>query len=122
MKKYLVTLSTEERQQLQALVKTGRVAARTWLHAQILLHADTATEEWTDERISTALDVHPTTVAHVRQRFVEEGLEVALQRRRGRTSPRRKKASRRPTSSPWLVANRPMGRPAGVYGYWLSGW
>jgi len=84
MKKYLVTLSKEERQQLQAVVKKGKAAARTRLHAQILLRADTAGEEWTDEAISTALDVHPTTVANVRQRCVEEGVEAALQRRRGR--------------------------------------
>jgi hypothetical protein len=82
MKKYIVTLSKEERQQLQALVKKGRAAARTRLHAQILLHADTEEGSWTDEDISLVLDVHSTTVANVRQRCVEEGLAVALHRRR----------------------------------------
>src|SRR5215471_8314879 len=81
MKKYIVTLSKEERQHLQAVVKKGKAAARTRLHAQILLHTDTGAEPWTDEAISTALAVHPTTVAHVRQRCVEEGVEAALQRR-----------------------------------------
>ena len=90
MKKYLVTLSTEERQQLQALVKKGKAAARTRLHAQILLKADTEGEGWTDEAISHALDVHPTTVANVRQRSVEEGVEAALSRRRGQTIRRSK--------------------------------
>jgi Homeodomain-like domain len=86
MKKYVVTLSKEERQHLQALVKTGRAAARTRLHAQILLHADTEGGGWTDEAISHALDVHPTTVANVRQRCVEEGVTAALQRRRACTA------------------------------------
>jgi transposase len=90
MKKYLVTLSQEERQHLQAFVKKGKAAARTRLHAQILLKADTEGEGWTDEAISHALDVHPTTVANVRQRLVEEGLEVALSRRRTQTVRRRK--------------------------------
>jgi transposase len=90
MKKYVVTLSQEERQHLQAVVKKGKAAARTRLHAQILLHADTTAEAWTDEEISTALDVHSTTVANVRQRCVEEGVAAALQRQRGRTAPRRK--------------------------------
>lgn len=90
MKKYLVTLSTEERQQLQALVKKGKAAARTRLHAQILLKADTGGERWTDEAFSHALDVHPTTVANVRRRSVEEGIETALSRRRARTIRRSK--------------------------------
>ena len=86
MKKYIVTLNKEERHHLQAVSKKGQAAARTRLHAQILLHADTQGSAWTDEAISTALEVHPTTVANVRQRFVEEGLDAALHRRRGRTA------------------------------------
>jgi len=81
MKKYLVTLSKEERQRLQALVKKSKAAARTQLHAHILLKADTEGEGWTDEAISHALDVHSTTVPNVRRRLVEEGVEVALSRR-----------------------------------------
>ena len=84
MKKYIVTLSGEERQQLQAVVKKGNAAARTRLHAQILLQADSETAGWTDETISHGLDVHPTTVAKVRQRCVEEGVEAALHRRQAR--------------------------------------
>ena len=90
MKKYIVTLSQEERQHLQAVVKKGQAAVRTRLHAQILLHADTTAAAWTDEAISTALAVHPTTVAQVRQRCVEEGVEAALPRRRVRMQHRRK--------------------------------
>jgi transposase len=53
------------------------------LHARILLKADTdsAAPAWSDEAIGEALQVHSATVARVRQRFVEEGLEAALRPR-----------------------------------------
>ena len=83
MKKYVVTLSPEEREQLTAVVCKGKAAARRRLHAHLLLQADSGAEgpAWTDEQISAALAVHPTTVAKVRQRCVEEGVEAALRRR-----------------------------------------
>jgi Homeodomain-like domain len=83
MKKYVVTLSLEEREQLTAVVRKGKGAASKRLHAQLLLQADRGAEgpAWTDEAISGALAVHPTTVANVRQRCVEEGVDAALQRR-----------------------------------------
>jgi transposase len=80
MKKYVVRLTPEEHAQLLPLTRRGKVAARTLLHARILLKADSGPEApaWSDEAISEALEVHATTVARVRQRFVEEGLEAAL--------------------------------------------
>ena len=82
MKKYVITLSPEEREELAAVVRKGKGAARKRLHAQFLLQADSGAEgpAWTDEEISAAFAVHPTTVANVRQRGVEEGMEAALQR------------------------------------------
>jgi hypothetical protein len=83
MKKYVVTLSSEERAQLTAVVRKGKGAARRRLHAQLLLQAESEAEgpAWTDEEISAALAMPPTTVATVRQRCVAEGLLAALQRR-----------------------------------------
>jgi hypothetical protein len=62
------------------MVRSGKAAARVLLHARILLKADTGPEAtaWSDEAIGTALEVHATTVARVRQRFVEQGVEAAL--------------------------------------------
>jgi transposase len=82
MKKYKVTLTAEERQQLSALIATGKAAARKLAHARILLHADAAPggPAWTDERIAEAVAVGRATVERVRQRFVEQGLEAALVR------------------------------------------
>ena len=84
MKKYLVTLTAEERQSLHALTAAGKGAARVLAHARILLKADQAEggPAWPDERIAEALDVGLSTIARVRQRFVEQGLDAALRRKK----------------------------------------
>jgi transposase len=83
MKKYLVTLTTDERDQLTALIAAGKAAAKRIAHARILLKADQADggPAWTDEAIAEAVEVSTDTVARVRQRFVEHGLEAALARK-----------------------------------------
>ena len=88
-KKYVVRLSEAERVELEALVKTGRAAARKRLHAQILLKADEGEHgpAWTDATIRQALDVSSRTVERVRQGLVEAGLPTALN---GRPQPRYK--------------------------------
>ena len=85
MKKYIVTLEPEEREVLQQLIRKGKAAARKLTHARILLKADSSAGQtgWTDEQIGEALDVHPSTVANVPRRFVEEGLDAALNPRPG---------------------------------------
>jgi transposase len=84
MKKYKVTLTAEERQQLHDLVTTDKAAAKKLTHARILLKADAAAggPAWPDERIAEALDVSTATIVRVRQRFVEQGLEAALVRKK----------------------------------------
>jgi transposase len=84
MKKYKVTLTAEERQQLHELTTAGKAAAQKLLHARILLKADAAEggPAWTDERIADALDVSTATIVRVRQRFVEHGFEAALVRKK----------------------------------------
>ena len=83
-KKYKVTLAAEERNSLQELIAAGKAAARKLAHARILLKADAAPEgpAWTDARIADAVEVDVTTVERIRQRFVEEGLEAALDRKK----------------------------------------
>jgi transposase len=84
MKKYKVTLAAEERQQLQELIAAGKAAAKKLAHARILLKADAAPggPAWTDDRIADALEVSTDTVGRVRQRFVEQGLDAALVRKK----------------------------------------
>jgi hypothetical protein len=83
MKKYLVTLTPEERAWLTGLVSAGKRSALTITRARILLKADQAEggPAWDDARIAEALDCGTRTVERVRQRFVERGLEPALGRK-----------------------------------------
>jgi hypothetical protein len=78
MTKYKVTLTAEERAGLEQLVAVGKAAARKLTHARILLLADTAGEERTDQEIVDALGTSLPTISRVRQRFVTEGLEAAV--------------------------------------------
>jgi transposase len=79
VKKYLVRLTPDEQTQLSQMIRSGKAAARRLLPARLLLKADmdSAAPAWSDEAISEALEVHSATVARVRQRFVEEGLDTA---------------------------------------------
>ena len=74
-KRYIVTLTEDERAHLMALTKKGKVAARKLTRAHILLQADAG---GIDAAIAGALHVGMATVERVRKRFVEEGLEAAL--------------------------------------------
>jgi transposase len=84
MKKYKVTLTAEERNSLQELIAAGKAAARKLAHARVLLKADAAPggPAWTDARIADAVEVDVTTVERVRERFVEQGLDAALGRKK----------------------------------------
>jgi len=78
-KKYVVELTDEERKQLLALLKKGKVAARKLCRVQILLQAD---EGDSDAVIAATVHVGVATVERTRKRFVEEGLAGALTERR----------------------------------------
>ena len=83
MVRYKVTLTTEERQQLEKLVSSGKGAARKLAHARILLLADEGDHGpgRTNAAIAAALGVGERTVERVRKRFVTESFEAALQPR-----------------------------------------
>lgn len=91
-KKYNVTLTQEERRMLREMVSRGKAAARKLTHARILLKADSSDggPGWDDAAIAEGLDVGRATVERVRQGFVEDGLEAALERRKPRREYRRK--------------------------------
>ena len=77
-KKYVVKLSTEERERIEAMIKSGKRSAQLITKARILLKADTsdAGEGWTDREIAAALDTSVNTVGSTRRQLVEEGFEV----------------------------------------------
>jgi hypothetical protein len=109
--KYVVTLTEEERADLTRLTTTGRTAARTILHAQVLLKADAAPAGpcWTDEQICDAFGIGVTAVARIRRRFVEESLDAALHRRPARTPRPRKLDGRAEAHLVALVCSDPPG-------------
>ena len=92
VKKYVVTLSDEEREQLNAMLNKGKHPARQSLKARILLKADASDvgEGWSDSHIAAALETSVDTVARTRQRLVEEGLDSALKRHHSPNSARRR--------------------------------
>jgi transposase len=79
-KKYRVTLSAAERDDLVALVSTGKAAARQLAHARVLLQVDEseAGAMSTDEQVAQSLNLSRRTIERVRERFVEQGLSAAL--------------------------------------------
>ena len=82
-KKYRIELTTEEQQELKALVSKGRAAAYKQTHARILLLSDEARKDGglTDEEIARSLEIASATVERIRRRCVEEGIEAALGRK-----------------------------------------
>ena len=83
MDKYRVTLTQDERADLEQMVSCGKAAARKLTHARILLLADDSLgEEQADEQIVAALGTSLRTVSRVRQQLVTQGMDFALLRRR----------------------------------------
>jgi hypothetical protein len=83
VKRYVVKLSGEERERLEALIHAGRSSTQALTRARILLKADVseAGPGWSDSAISAALDTSINNVARTRQLLVEEGFEATLKRK-----------------------------------------
>jgi transposase len=77
-KEYIVELSDEERESLLNLTRKGKISARKLNRAHILLMAD---DQAIDADIASSLHVGPATVARIRKRFFEGGLDQALNER-----------------------------------------
>ena len=89
---YVVNLTETERDRLQSLIAAGSAPARKLMHARILLKADQSMQGpgETDDAIARAVEVSQPTVVRVRRRYVEHGLEVALNRQLPRRNYQRK--------------------------------
>ena len=87
VKKYIVRLSTEERQLLETLIHKGKGPARRLLKTRILLKADVsdAGPGWSDSRIIAALDTNPSMLYRVHKQWVQEGFEAVLSRKQRAT-------------------------------------
>lgn len=89
--RYKVTLTKPERAQLTELTRRGKSTAAKFIHARALLLCDAGEwgEPWKVAEVAEALGITSRTVEHLKQRFVEEGLEAALERK----APRKPRAA-----------------------------
>jgi hypothetical protein len=83
VKKYVVRLSAEERDQLNDLIRSGKRSAQLLTKARILLKADVSErgKGWSDSRIAAALDTSIANIERTRRQLAEEGFEAVLTRK-----------------------------------------
>ena len=88
--RYRITLTKEERQDLETLTHRGKTHARKFIHARALLLCDAGPDgpAWNVSDVAAALGVTSRAIEHLKKRFVEEGLEAALERKPRETPPR----------------------------------
>lgn len=81
--RYRITLTEQERKDLETLTRSGKTGAKKFIHARALLLCDAGPGgvAWTVAAAAEALGVTPRTIEHLKKRFVEEGLEIALERK-----------------------------------------
>ena len=81
--RYRVTLSEQERHELDALTRQGKLNARKFIHARALLLCDAGDggPAWKVADTAEALGITSRTIEHIKKQFVEEGLEAALNRK-----------------------------------------
>jgi transposase len=88
--RYRVTLTKEERKELEAMTRRGKTHARRFIHARALLLCDAGADgpAWNVADVATALGVTSRAIEHLKKRFVEDGLEAALERKPREKPPR----------------------------------
>ena len=88
--RYRVTLTKEERKELEAMTRRGKTHARRFIHARALLLCDAGADgpAWNVSDVATALGVTSRSIEHLKKRFVEDGIEAALERKPREKPPR----------------------------------
>jgi transposase len=88
--RYRVTLTQEERKELESMTRRGKTHARKFIHARALLLCDAGAEgpAWNVSDVATALGVSSRAIEHLKKRFVEDGFEAALERKSREKPPR----------------------------------
>lgn len=115
VKKYIVRLSVEEREVLEDVIKKLKGSSEKVRRAQILLKADADGPNWIDERIAEAFSCRVSTVEQIRYRFVTEGFEPTLSRKKRDTPPRNKVLNGEQEAK--IIATR-LGSPPNGFGSW----
>jgi hypothetical protein len=114
-KKYIVRLTTEERDELTAVIKKLKGTAAKVRRAQILLRADVEGPNWTDSRLAVAFGCRIQTIENIRQRLVESGFREALDRSKRKTPPVEKLLDGEQEAR--IIATR-LGPPPAGYANW----
>ena len=88
--RYRVTLTQEEREELETLTKRGKTHAKRFVQARALLLCDAGDNgpAWKVEDVAEALGITSRTIEHLKKRFVESGLEAAMERKSRDKPPR----------------------------------
>lgn len=114
-KKYIVDLTQDERDELTKIVKSGKGGAEKTQRARILLKADINGLNWKDELIAEAEGCRSSTVQNTRQRFVEDGLEKTVHRKKHKVPGRKKLLTGEQEAE--VIAMR-CGEPPKGFGEW----
>ena len=95
MNKLTIELSQEQRQALEDLIRKGKERARKILHAQVLLKVDSGPQgpNWSDRQIHEVFGVGAASIWRLRRRFVDNGLDDALNRRPQPERPEKRKVN-----------------------------
>lgn len=116
-KKYIVRLTDQEREILTDIVKRLKGTSQKVRRATILLKSDVEGPNWTDTKIAEALSCRTRTVENIRTRFVTEGFERALTRKKREVPPTAKKLDGKQEAE--IIALRLGAPPAGFAGWSL---
>lgn len=83
MVRYKVTLTSKERDQLEAIIKKGKHSSLQFRNACILLNCDEGDygQKVSNEQIAQMLQITSKTVERLKQRFIEEGFEACIDRK-----------------------------------------
>lgn len=114
-KKYIVRLSEPERNLLVDIVKKLKGTSQKVQRANILLKADVDGPGWIDTKIAEALSCRTQTIEIIRRRFVIEGLEAVLNRKKRETPPRPKILDVKQEAE--IIALR-LGKPPAGFANW----
>lgn len=115
VKKYIVRLSEKERSKLEEIVKKLKGTSERVRRANILLKADADGPNWRDAKIAEALSCRTRTVENIRLRFVTEGFEAVLNRKKRETPPRPKILDGKQEAE--VIALR-LGKPPAGFANW----
>ena len=114
-KKYIVRLTESERTTCADVIKKLAGTSQKVRRAHMLLKADADGPAWTDRRIAEAFGCRTKTVENLRQRFVEQGFEQALERKQLQSAPANKRLDGEQEAK--LIATR-LGPPPKGYANW----